>query len=389
MRKLSLIMVLLFCATFTYAQKGKVTQANSHFTAGKLDQAKKMIDEAMKHEACADYVKGYFTKGQIYQALFESPVKDYKKLDPNALNVAWDAYQKVIELDEKNRYESKLEEQYKNLVIDFTNKAIEFYNASNFESALMTFEKVLEIKNSPILVKGGAVSVDTAIIFNAAVAAQRGGNLVAAEKHYKEALKYNYEAAKIYPMLANVLKEQGKKEESIEYLHKGYELFPNDSYMIVELINYYVLGGEPEKAEVYLDAAIKQDPKNGSFYRVKGTLYEKIKEIAKAEAMYTKALELDPKDFIAQYNLGNIKLTEAINVHKKVMDIVDVDEYNKAMEKVFSSYAVAVQYFEKALEIKPDEKNAMVTLKELYFKLRNENAEYQKKFEAIEEKLKK
>ena len=71
------------------------------------------------------------------------------------------------------------------------------------------------------------------------------------------------------------------------------------------------------------------------------------------------------------------------------MDIVDVDEYNKAMEKVFSSYAVAVQYFEKALEIKPDEKNAMVTLKELYFKLRNENAEYQKKFEILEEKLKK
>ena len=29
MRKLSFIMILLFCATFTYAQKGKVTQAIS------------------------------------------------------------------------------------------------------------------------------------------------------------------------------------------------------------------------------------------------------------------------------------------------------------------------------------------------------------------------
>ena len=29
MRKLSFIMILLFCATFTYAQKGKVTQASS------------------------------------------------------------------------------------------------------------------------------------------------------------------------------------------------------------------------------------------------------------------------------------------------------------------------------------------------------------------------
>lgn len=41
MRKFSIIIMLLFCATFTYAQKGKVTQAQSYFTAGKLDQAKR------------------------------------------------------------------------------------------------------------------------------------------------------------------------------------------------------------------------------------------------------------------------------------------------------------------------------------------------------------
>ena len=64
--------------------------------------------------------------------------------------------------------------------------------------------------------------------------------------------------------------EQGKEEEAITYLHKGYELFPDNSYMLVELINYYLNSGESEKAEVYLDAAIKQDPNNASFYRAKG-----------------------------------------------------------------------------------------------------------------------
>lgn len=78
MRKLSFIMILLFCATFTYAQKGKVTQAISYLTSGKLDQAKKLIDEAMGHESCVAWDKAYFTKGQIYQALYESPVADYK-----------------------------------------------------------------------------------------------------------------------------------------------------------------------------------------------------------------------------------------------------------------------------------------------------------------------
>ncbi|MEG1737564.1 MAG: tetratricopeptide repeat protein [Odoribacter sp.] len=380
-------MILLFCAIFTYAQKGKVTQATSYFTSGKLDQAKKLIDEAIQHEACADFDKAYFVKGQIYQAIFESPLKEYKNLDANALNIAWDAFQKVIELDVKNKYTDKLETQYKNLIIDYTNQAVEHYNKDNFKDALVAFKKVLSIENSPIVTKGQPAAVDTAVIFNAGVSAQRAGNLQDAEKYYKETLKYNYEAARTYAMLANVLKEQGKEEEAVKYLHKGYELYPDNSYMLVELINYYLLGGQPEKAEIYLDAAIKQDPKNASFYRAKGTLYEKMLQPEKAETMYKQALAIDPKDFLAQYNLGNIKLTEVINFHKKVLDIVDVNEYNKELEKVYAGYASVIPFFEKALELSPNEKNTMSTLKELYFKLRNTDAKYQQKYEEIKTKI--
>ena len=157
--------------------------------------------------------------------------------------------------------------------------------------------------------------------------------------------------------------------------------------MLVELINYYLLGGEPEKAEVYLDAAIKQDPKNASFYRAKGTLYEKMEQPEKAEGMYVKALELDPKDFLAQYNLGNIKLSVVIEFHKKVLDIADVNEYNKEMEKVFEGYESVIPYFEKALELNPDEKNTVTTLKELYFKLRNKDPKYQEAYDVMKAKL--
>ena len=172
MRKLSFIMVLLFCAGFTYAQKGKVTQATSYFTSGKLDQARKLIDEAITHESCVDFDKAYFVKGQIYQAIFESPLAEYKKLDPNALDVAWEAFQKVIQLDEKKKYEKKLAVQYKNLIIDYTNKAVEYYNADNFKDALKAFKKVLEIEHLPLVTEGNAPVIDTAVLFNAGVSAQ-------------------------------------------------------------------------------------------------------------------------------------------------------------------------------------------------------------------------
>lgn len=380
MRKLSYVLVLLFCATMTYAQKGKVTQAGSYFTSGKLDEAKKLIDEAIEHETCVAFDKAWFTKGQIYQAIFESPLKDYKKLDPNALDVAWDAYQRVIQLDEKKKFTKKLETQYANLIIDYTNKAVEYYNADNFKEALVAFKKVLEIENSEFVKQQ---TVDTAVIFNAGVAAQKAGDFAEAEKYYKESLTYSYEAARTYAMLANVMKEQGKDEEALKYLHKGYEMFPNDQYMLVELINYYLLGGEPKQAEIFLDAAIKQDPTNGSFYRAKGTLYEKMTEPAKAEEMYKKALSIDPKDFLAQYNLGNLKLMEVIENHKKVNDLADVNEYNQGLEKVYDGYKSVVPYFEKARELNPTEKNTMTTLKELYFKLRNVDSSYQTKYDEL------
>lgn len=384
MRKLTFIMILFFCASFAYAQKGKVSQASSYLSSGKLDEAKKFIDEAMAHESCANDSKSWFVKGQIYQGIFESPLPDYRKLDPNALDVAYDAYQKAIQFDDKGKVAKKLKTQYNNLIIDFTNKAVEYYNSENYKGALEAFKKVLEIEASPISEFAG---VDTVVIFNAGISAQRAEEYAEAEKFYKEALKYNYEPARTYAMLANVLKSQGKEEEAVQYLHKGYELYPNDANMLVELINYYLLGGEPEKAEKYLDAAIQQDPNNASFYRAKGSLFEKMEQPEKAVEMYEKALSIDPKDFPSQYNLGTAKLNEVIKFHEKVNDIVDADEYNKNMEQVYKGYESVIPYFEKAHEIDPAERNTMETLKALYFKLRTINPDYMQKYEDIKAQL--
>ena len=387
MKKLSFILILLFCATVSFAQMGKLTQATSYFTSGKLDQAKKLVDEAITHEKCVNNYKAYFVKGQIYQAIFED--EKFKKLDANALDKAWEAYQKVIELDVKNKYTKKLEAQYKNLTIDFTNLAIEKYNSNDYASALTAFKRVLEIHNSPILTAEAPAKIDTAIIFNTAIAAQKAGNMADAEKYYKESLKYNYESARCYAMLASILKEQGRQQESLNYLHKGYELYPDNSFMLVELINYYLQDStQIGKAEVYLDAAIQQDPNNASYYRAKGTLYERLKQKDKAKAMFEKTLELDPTDFYAQFTLSNYRLDDVNAFTEKVNNIVDIDEYNREIEKVYQAYESLIPHFEKSLELKPDDKSALQILKQLYFKLRDKKPEYMQKYEETEAKLK-
>jgi tetratricopeptide (TPR) repeat protein len=385
MRKLSFILVMLMCVASVSAQKSKVTGAQNYLTSGKLDEAKKAIDEGIQDEKCVAYAKAYLVKGKVYQGIFESPLPAYKKLSENPLDIAFEAYMKTMELDEDGKLAKYIKAQMTNMIPDFTNEAVNLYNKGDFPGALSAFERVLEIEAMDMFKENA--TIDTAVIFNAGMTAQKADQLEKAAKYYKQSIEYNYGGAKTYANLSKVLNDSGNKEEGVKYLHKGFELFPNDSWMLVELINHYMLGGEPQKAADYLDKAIELDPTNGSFYRAKGTLFEKTEEFAKAEEMYIKALSLDPKDFTSQYNLGLLKLNSSIQNHKIANEILDAKKYNEAIKVVYAEYEAVIPYFEKVLEMQPDEKNSMITLKELYFKLRNENEAYLEKYNLIKAKL--
>lgn len=378
-------MVLLLCVSMVNAQKSKVTGASNYLTSGKLDKAKEAIDTGIGHEKCVAWPKAYLIQGKVYQAIFESPLPAYKKLADAPLKVAYEAYLKCMELDVKNKYSKAIKAQMTNLIPDYTNRAVQFYNGEDYAGALGAFEKVLEIENMEMF-KADNLAVDTAVIFNAGLAAQKANNLEAAIKYYKKTIGYNYGGAKAYAYLSKVLKDSEKTEESLTYLHKGFEMYPDDAYMLVELINHYLTGPNPNEAAEYLDKAISLDPENASYYRAKGTVYEKTNDLEKAEEMYNIAFNKDPKDYIAQYNLGVMRLNLAEESRKVVNDIMDQKKYDAALKGLYKLYEDAVPYFTKVIEIKPDEKNSIVALKELYFKLRNLKPEYMKKYEEFKAK---
>ena len=379
-------MILLLCVSMVNAQKSKVTGASNYLTSGKLDKAKEAIDSGIGNEKCVAWPKAYLVQGKVYQAIFESPLPAYKKLSDTPLQIAYDAYMKCLELDVKNKYAKDVKAQMTNLIPDYTNKAVEFYNTEDYNGALNAFEKVLEIENMEMF-KADNIAVDTAVIFNAGLAAQKANNLEAAIKYYKQTISYNYGGAKAYAYLSKVLADSNKAEESLTYLHKGFEMYPNDSYMLVELINHYLLGGEPSQAAEYLDKAIALDPENGSYYRAKANLYEKTNEVEKAKEMYDIALAKDPKDYISYFNLGVLQLNVCEEARKVANDIMDQKKYDAALKNLFKLYEEALPYFTKVIEIKPEEKNSISYLKELYFKLRNEKPEYMKKYEEFKAKM--
>ena len=78
---------------------------------------------------------------------------------------------------------------------------------------------------------------------------------------------------------------------------------------------------------------------------------------------------MKPDYFDANYNLGALYYNQAVDIIKKAQDENDNDKYNKMMDKAKGIMKVALPYLEKAYSIKGTDKNTMISLKELYYRL--------------------
>jgi tetratricopeptide (TPR) repeat protein len=72
---------------------------------------------------------------------------------------------------------------------------------------------------------------------------------------------------------------------------------------------------------------------------------------------------------------------------QKANEIMDAAKYNTAVGEANAVFIKAIPYFEKANQLKPDDVDALKNLKELYFRLRTVNPQYEAKYNEIMKKL--
>lgn len=385
MKRVSLFLaILVLSAGFAFGQKSKLREANSALSSGKLDQAKEAIDQALKDASLKNDAKAYFTKGEIYQKIAEDPTGMFRKLDANAAVEAYSAYLEAMKYDTKGRLAKKIKPLVVNLTNSLANRGAELFQNEKYKDAAGLFEKVLEIQKSDLV---QMETIDTAMMFNIALASEKAEDYKKAISYYEKVKDLGYEEAKTYARLSAVLKADGQEDEATRILEEGSEKYPNDLNIIFELINKNLLGGTPEKAAQYVDKAIELEPNNASLYRAKGSIYEKTGDLKKAKEVYEKALEIDPKDFASQYNIAVMLLKDVEKRREEVNNIMDVEEYNAAVEDLLNRYESTVPYFEKAYEMNPSEMGSVQVLREIFFKLRDRSPEHMAKYEKYKKLL--
>lgn len=389
MKKTILLLALLISVAGAYAQKGKVASAQTLKDTQKLDKALEAINEAIdpnneKAEKSIPWAKTWEVRGDIYRAIYQSKDENIKKLADNPLQTSLESFKKALELDEKGRNANGVKINLTLLISDFTDQAVNAFTDNNYELALKSFESILDIESMPVMQEAGQAAVDTVIIFNAGLAAYNAEKYDDAIKYYKEAAKYDYNGARTYELIASSYTSKQDTASALLTLQKGFEKYPENSSILVLMINIYLNANKVDDAMKYLELAIKQDPENGSFHFAQGSLYDKLGETEKAIKAYEKAIELKEDYFDAYYNLGAIYYNQGVK-QVEVANAVPTnqpDKYEEEKNKADEEFKKAIPYMEKASEINAEDTFSLESLKTLYYRLKMMD-----KFDEVNKKL--
>lgn len=390
MKKTIILLAMVLAYSGTFAQKGKVTTAQSLKDAGKIAEAYAAIEEAIdesnpKAEKSIPWPKTWEVRGEIFQAIFQSTDENIKKLSADPLTEALKSYKKSMELDTKGSDSKSVKIKLTLLTNDFTNQAVNAFQVEDYNKALSSFEQILEINNMPIVKSDNPNAVDTVIIFNAALAAYNAENYNKAIGYYKESAKYGYNGAKTHSLIGASYQMMKDTTAALQALQEGYEKYPDDNALLESMIQIYMDLNKTDEALKNLEKAIAQDPTKPRYYFAQGALYEKLGQEQKAIDTYKKTMEIDPTFFNAYYNLGALYYNKGVQ-QVEVANAVPANEkakYDIEVKKADEWFAQALPYMEKCNELQADDKMVLESLKNLYYRLQEMD-----KYNAVLDKIK-
>jgi tetratricopeptide (TPR) repeat protein len=377
MKKTLFLLSFILLASVVFAQKGKVSSALNFKDTGKLDKALEAIEEAIdasnpKTKSSLTWPRTWEVRGEIFQAIAQSKDANVKKLSKDPLSEALNSYKKALELDDKNRFDKSVKIKLTLLVNDLTNQAVEAFNEDNYPRALLSFEQILELQELPVMKADNPEAIDTIIIFNAGLAAYNAENFDKAIEYYGTAAKHGYNEGRTYQLLSKAHLDNKDTTAALLTLQEGFQKYPGDNGVLVEMINIYINSGKTNDAMKYLSLAIEQDPENSTYYFAQGSLYDQMGEQEKSIASYKRAIEVNKEYYDAHYNLGALYYNNGvkqIEVANKVPASENV-RYEAELKKADDWFELALPLMEKCRELKPDDPYALESLRNLYYRLK-------------------
>jgi tetratricopeptide (TPR) repeat protein len=392
MKRIVTLFIFSLLVIALFAQRGKVTTALSYKESGEILKAFQAVQEAIdptneKTEKSITWPRTWEVRGQILQEAYKKSVAG---LVDEPLFAAYDSYVKAIEYDEGSKFAKSLIIDLTFLQTDLSNYAITSYEKQRYDVSLKCFETYLAISALPLMNQNTKQPViDTAIVYNAGLAAFKAKNWDKAIEYFIKSGKLDYNGPASYNFACQSYKEKGDTLNYITTLKEGFQTYPADETLLVELINFYIAKGKSDDALKYIDLAIEGKPNNATLYTAKGSMLEKMGKVDEAINLYKKSIEVDSNQFAPYYNLSVIYYNRGVEVINTANQLPpsETAKYDAEIEKANGHFRLSLPYIEKAYSIEPSEMAILESLKTVYYRLQmnDKYLEINKKIQSLKQ----
>ena len=377
MKRVLFSMVLLMAVSFAFAQEKNVKEAKSIAGEVKPDFAKaeQLINEALTNPETKDNAATWDVAGYIQKRINEKEMEnaylrkpyDTLKVYNSVLNM-YNYYVKCDELaqipNEKGKIKNKYRSANSKTILaerpNLINGGIQYFNLNKNEDALKYFAAYVDAATLPMMEKENLLEKDTIlpqVAYYATLAADRVGDKDAVMKYAQYALKDKENGQFAMQLLTDAYKAKGDTAKWVEKLQEGIVKFPENQYFFANLVDYYSSSNQNDKAMQFADDMLAKDPNNKLYLYVKAYLYHNMRDYEKAIEFYKKTLDIDPAYAEACSNLGLVYLLQAQEYADKAPADINDPNYATAQAEIKKFYEAAKPYYEKARELKPDQKD--------------------------------
>lgn len=375
------IFILTICITVSFglfAQKAKKfsNKASLYLSSGDMERTKESLDSAFKYPESNTLAQLLVVAGDYYLKLSETS----KKSDD--LFKSWDYYAQALKVDTLNKIDKEI--MNKIILFQIPNKfftvANNGFSENNFSKALTALEYVLDISNFEN-------KIDTNAYYYSGLAAYY-------IKDYNKSIEYLSKTKNLksfgynsYINIKNSYLFKNDTSSAIKTLKESFVKYPDSTHLFREIVYFYALTNNSTEGLKFIDEQKTKSKPTGFMYFVEGTLYEGVSNIEKAKESYTKCINIEPMNFDCNYNIGVIYFNNAGEIVNKANELPtkEVEKFKIETAKGKEEFKRALPFLEKALEINPQSRNTVYSLKEIYYRL-DEKVKYEemkKKLESL------
>ena len=336
-------LLLSSCAVLPPLQKSKLIAIFHLIEIANYPEAKRVAEEMVEDDNAKQWPRTWYARGLLCQTAYQEGIKknDRKmyELYPDQLYVAYESYEKALELDTRNGIAKQLAPKYILLANDFKKTGTTHFNGRRYEEALRAFEKALKINESPVL----TAHIDTNLVYNAAIAAIESKKKDKAIKHLERLDGYNF-STNVTHILSETYLEKGDTLSAEKVLQEGVNKYEDNEGLVLLLADLQFNKGDTKQSLLTLTRAHSKDTINYIYPYTKGLIYQKNEQYNLAISNYKEALELAPDESkvytniaICYYNIG-VEIEDNSRLLTSNREVAEEREKSKAAYESASSW---------------------------------------------------